>query len=203
VLLGRLDEGRANEHRGLGILADLGMTVNQGGMSIGVGHVELCAGDLEGAERTFREGIELLDSIGEKGYLSTHTALLAQVLYLQGRFGECEEMTRLAEESGASDDIPTQVLWRHVRAKLIAREGRHDQAVALAEEAVALNEGTDSWDIRADALLDLGEVYELSGRRDDARRATRAALDLYERKGVIPVIERVRSRLAALDVGVE
>jgi tetratricopeptide (TPR) repeat protein len=203
ALLGRLDEGRAKEHQGLGILADLGMTVHQGGMSIGVGHVEMCAGDLEGAERTFREGVELLESIGEKGYLSTHAALLAQVLYLQGRFGECEEMTRLAEETGASDDIPTQVLWRHVRAKLIAREGRHDEAVALAEEAVALNEGTDSWDVRADALLDLGEVYELSGRPEDARRATRAALDLYERKGVIPVIERVRSRLAALDVGVE
>jgi len=203
AMLGRLDEGRAKEHQGLGILADLGMTVTMGGMSIGVGNVELYTGDLEAAERTFREGIELLDSIGEKGYLSTHAALLAQVLYLQGRFGECEEMTRLAEETGASDDIPTQVLWRHVRAKLIAREGRHEEAVALAEEAVALNEGTDSWDIRADALLDLGEVFELSGRPDDARRATREALDLYERKGVIPVIERVRLRLAALDVGVE
>jgi class 3 adenylate cyclase/tetratricopeptide (TPR) repeat protein len=200
AMLGRFDEGRAKEHRGLGILADLGMTVSTGGMSINVGNVERYAGDLEAAERTSREGIELLESIGEKGYLSTHAALLGQVLYLQGRFDECEEMTRLAEEAGASDDIPTQVLWRHIRAKLIARVGRHDEAVALAEEAVALNEGTDSWDIRADALLDLGEVYELSGRPDDARRATRAALDLYEEKGIIPVIERVRSRLAALDV---
>jgi class 3 adenylate cyclase/tetratricopeptide (TPR) repeat protein len=203
AMLGRFDEGRAKEHRGLEIMADLGMTVNTGGMSINVGNVERYAGDLEAAERTYREGIALLDSIGEKGYLSTHAALLGQVLYLQGHFDECEEMTRLAEETGASDDIPTQVLWRHIRAKLIARGGRHDEAVALAEEAVALNEGTDSWDIRADALLDLGEVYELSGRPDDARRAIREALDLYERKGVIPVIERVRSRLAALDVGVE
>jgi tetratricopeptide (TPR) repeat protein len=200
AMLGRFDEGRAKEHRGLEIMADLGMTVNTGGMSINVGNVERYAGDLEAAERTYREGIALLDSIGEKGYLSTHAALLGQVLYLQGHFDECEDMTRLAEETGASDDIPTQVLWRHIRAKLIARGGRHDEAVALAEEAVALNEGTDSWDIRADALLDLGEVYELSGRPDDARRATREALDLYERKGIIPVIEQVRSRLAALDI---
>jgi class 3 adenylate cyclase/tetratricopeptide (TPR) repeat protein len=200
AMLGRFDEGRAKEHHGLGILGDLGMTVSIGGMSIYVGNVEQYAGDLDAAERRYREGIELLASIGEKGYLSTHAANLAQVLYLQGRLDECEEMTRLAEEAGASDDIFTQVLWRHIRAKLIAREGRHDEAVALAEEAVALTEGTDSCDLRADALLDLGEVYELSGHPNDARRATREALDLYERKGIIPVIERVRSRLAALDV---
>jgi tetratricopeptide (TPR) repeat protein len=202
AMLGRFDEGRAMERQGLEILADLGMTVDLGGMSIGVGNVEMYAGDLEAAERTYREGIELLDSIGEKGFLSTHAALLAQVLYRQGRLDECDEMTRLAEESGASDDIPTQVIWRHVRAKVIARRGKIEEAVALAEESIALNEGTDSWDIRADALVDLGEVYELAGRRDDAVRATRAALDLYEQKGVIPVIERTRSRLAALEAAV-
>ena len=203
AMLGRFDEARAKERHGLGIMADLGMTVTRGGMSIGVGNVEMYAGDLVAAESTYRGGIELLGSIGEKGYLSTHAAQLARVLYLQDRFDECEEATRLAEESGASDDIPTQVIWRQVRAKLIAREGRFDEAVALAEEAVAFNDGTDSWDIRADALLDLGEVYELSGRPDDARRATRDALDLYEQKGIIPVIERVRSRLTALDGGSE
>jgi class 3 adenylate cyclase/tetratricopeptide (TPR) repeat protein len=202
AMLGRFDEGRAKEHNGLEIFADLGMTLTVGGMSIGVGNVEAWAGDLAAAERKYREGIELLASIGEKGFLSTHAALLAQVLYQQGRFEECEEMTRLAQEVGASDDVPTQVIWRHVQARLVAREGRLDEAVALAEAAVALNEGTDSWDIRADALLALGEVYELAGRVNDGRRATRNALDLYEEKGIVPVIDRVRSRLAALEAGI-
>jgi tetratricopeptide (TPR) repeat protein len=202
AMLGRFDDARAKERHGLGIFADLGMTVTLGGMSIGVGNVELWAGDLDAAERKYREGIELLDSIGEKGFLSTHAAYLAQALYRQGRLDECEEMTRLAEEAGASDDIPTQVIWRHVRAKVLARRGRFEEAATLAEAAVAFNEGTDSWDIRADALVDLGEVYELAGRRDDAVRATRAALDLYEQKGVIPVIERTRLRLAALEAAV-
>jgi class 3 adenylate cyclase/tetratricopeptide (TPR) repeat protein len=199
AMLGRLDEGRAKQRLGLEIFADLGMTVTMGGLMIGVGRVEEYAGDLEAAERMYREGIELLDPLGEKGYLSTHFACLAQVLYLQGRLDESEEMTRRAEEAGASDDIATQVIWRRVRAKVIARRGRYEEAVALAEEAVALNEGTDSWGIRADALFDLGEVYELAGRLDDARRATRDALHLYEQKGVVPVIERVRPRLAYLE----
>ena len=96
AMLGRFDEGRAKQHNGLETLADLGMTVTDGR------HVDRrrqrreWAGDLAAAERKYREGIELLASIGEKGYLSTHAALLAQVLYQQGRFEECEEMTRLA-----------------------------------------------------------------------------------------------------------
>ena len=198
-ILGRFEEARAKERHAREIFSDLGMKLTMGGMSIGAGSVERWAGELEAAERIHRDGIELLDSIGEKGYLSTHAALLAQVLYLQGRLDESEEMTRVAEEAGASDDIPTQVIWRHVRAKVIARRGGYEEALSLAEAAVALNEGTDSWDIRADALLDLGEVYELAGRLDDARRATREALDLYEQKGIIRVIERVRARLADLE----
>jgi class 3 adenylate cyclase/tetratricopeptide (TPR) repeat protein len=199
AMLGRFDEARAKQRHGLEILVDLGMTVTLGGMSIGVGNVEMLADDVAAAERKFREGIELLDSIGEKGYLSTHAAYLAQALYRQDRLDECHEMTRLAERTGASDDIPTQVIWRQVRAKVLARRGQVEEALSLAEEAVALNDGTDSWDIRSDALVDLGEVYELAGRRDDAVRVTRAALDLYERKGVVPVIERTRSRLAGLE----
>ncbi len=201
AMLGRFEEGRAKQRRGLGNFADLGMKVTVGGMSIPVGNAEQWAGDLEAAERIFREGIELLDSIGEKGYLSTHAACLAQVLYLQGRMNESEEMARSAEEAGATDDIATQVIWRLVRAKVIARRGEHQEAVALAEEGVALNEGTDSWDVRAGALLDLGEVLELAGRPDDARRATQEALDLYEQKGIVPLIEQVRGRLVELEAG--
>ncbi|HET9248809.1 MAG TPA: adenylate/guanylate cyclase domain-containing protein, partial [Actinomycetota bacterium] len=156
-MLGRFEEARAKERHGLEILTDLGMKVSTGGMSIGVASVEAWAGDLDAAERIHRDGIELLDSIGEKGYLSTHAALLARVLYAQDRLDESEDMTRVAEEAGASDDIPTQVIWRSVRAKLLARRGLHGEALALAEEAIALNEGTDSWDVRGDALVDLGE----------------------------------------------
>jgi tetratricopeptide (TPR) repeat protein len=199
AMLGRFEEGRAKQRRGLEHFADLGMKVTVGGMSIPVGNAEEWAGDLEAAERTYREALELLDAIGEKGYLSTLAAVLADLLYQRGRMDESEEMARVAEEAGATDDIATQNIWRGVRAKVIARRGEHQEAVALAEEGVALTEGTDSWDMRAGALLDLGEVLELAGRPDDARRATREALHLYEKKGIVPLIERVRGRLAELE----
>jgi tetratricopeptide (TPR) repeat protein len=199
AMLGRFAEARVKHRRGLEHFADLGMKVTMGGMSIPVGNAEEWAGDLEAAERTYREALELLDAIGEKGYLSTLAAVLADLLYHRGRMDESEEMARVAEEAGATDDIATQNIWRGVRAKVIARRGEHQEAVALAEEGVALTEGTDSWDMRAGALLDLGEVLELAGRPDDARRATREALHLYEKKGIVPLIERVRGRLAELE----
>jgi class 3 adenylate cyclase/tetratricopeptide (TPR) repeat protein len=199
AMLGRFAEARVKHRRTLENFADLGMKVTVGGMSIAVGNAEQWAGDLEAAERTYREALELLDAIGEKGFLSTLAAVLADLLYQQGRMDESEEMTRVAEDAGASDDISTQVIWRLVRAKVIARRGEHQEAVALAEEGVALTEGTDSWDIGPGALLNFGEVLELAGRRDDARRVTREALDIYEQKGIVPLIEQVRGRLAELE----
>jgi hypothetical protein len=41
-------------------------------------------------------------------------------------------------------------------------------------------------------------VLEAAGRRDDATAALREALDRYERKGIIPLVRRVRERLAAI-----
>ena len=149
-----------------------------------------------------REGIAVLGSLGEKGYLSTEFGTLAQVLFEQGRFDEAENLARLSQDVGASDDVATQALWRQVRAKLLAREGRLEDAVALAEEAVAITAGTDYWDTPSGALVDLGEVYRLAGRTDDAARALGDALAILERKGAVVIGERVRSKLAAVEADI-
>jgi hypothetical protein len=43
-------------------------------------------------------------------------------------------------------------------------------------------------------------VLEAAGRRDEAVGAWREALDRYERKGIVPLVARVRERLASLEV---
>jgi len=48
----------------------------------------------------------------------------------------------------------------------------------------------------ANALADLGEVYLLSGRSEEAREPLERALALYERKGNIVAAGRARARLA-------
>ena len=68
------------------------------------------------------------------------------------------ELCAAAAAAAADDDIVTQVIWRGVQAKILAREGRCEEAEALAREAVALVEPTDLLSHHGDAMLDLAEV---------------------------------------------
>jgi tetratricopeptide (TPR) repeat protein len=76
--------------------------------------------------------------------------------------------------------------------------GDHTEAERFAREALTYIHKTDSPDMQGDTYCDLAEVLEAAGRRDEAVAAWHEALDLYERKGVVPLARRVRERLAAL-----
>jgi hypothetical protein len=89
------------------------------------------------------------------------------------------------------------MLWRQVRAKLLARAGSHREAERLAREAIALGERTDMLNWQANALADLAEVHTLAGRVDESSADLRRALALYEQKGNRVSAERARTALAA------
>ena len=59
-------------------------------------------------------------------------------------------------------------------------------------------EDSDYLQMRADALMDLGEVLQIAQRPDDAAVSVAAALRLYEQKGSTASAARARSRLDAL-----
>jgi ATP/maltotriose-dependent transcriptional regulator MalT len=135
------------------------------------------------AEIPLRADVEALAPMGAGGLLATTTALLAQAVFAQGRVREADELCEDAAGAAPADDIFTQVIWRGVRAKILAAEGRCDQAEALAREAVALVLPTDYLSLHGDAMLDLAEVLRACGRTDDSDRAVRTGLSLYENKG--------------------
>ena len=196
--LGRFDEARESYRRGQGILMDLGATLWAWGTRFASGWAEYLADDRAAAERELRDGIEALSAIGEHAYLSTQASFLSQVLYEQGRFDEAAEMADLGERSGASDDLATQVPARGVKAKLLARRGDVAGAIEVAEGAIEMLTGSDFADLHGGARVDLAEVYERAGRREDAIAALRSAVDVYERRGLRPLIERTRARLDQL-----
>jgi class 3 adenylate cyclase len=196
AMLGRTDEGRALHRRGHDILLELGLRIKAGAMQDSASRIETLAGDLAAAEHELRQGIDSLASMGELGYLSTQAAMLGEVLYRRGRLDEAEEMTHVSERSAASDDLISQVQLRGVRAKVLARRGESAAAVALAEEARAISNPMDFWDLRSECLRDLAEVYRLVGRPEDAARALERALAIIEKKGVLPLIEVVGVQLA-------
>jgi tetratricopeptide (TPR) repeat protein len=79
-----------------------------------------------------------------------------------------------------------------------ARRGEFDAARQLAREAVPFAEQTDALAALGDALMDLAEVVELAGRREEAAAETEKALSLYQRKGNLVMAERARTRLAEI-----
>jgi tetratricopeptide (TPR) repeat protein len=138
--------------------------------------------------------------MGEKGFLATRLGCLAEAIYAQGRHAEAEEMSRRAEMAspGEEEDVDAQFRWRAVRAKVLAQRGEHRAAEAMVREAVALIARTDWLNQRAGAQLDLAEVLELAGRRDEATAAVEEALRLYEAKENVVAAAKARVRFARL-----
>src|SRR4029079_5008243 len=140
-----------------------------------------------------------LEELAEHGTLSTAAARLAEALYQLARLYEAEKWVSRAAELGASDDALTQLLWRQVKAKVVARRGQSAEAEELAREAVTIGDKTDMLKAQGDAYGDLAEVLSIARRPMDAAAALRQALERYERKGNIVSTQRVQARLAELD----
>jgi tetratricopeptide (TPR) repeat protein len=198
-MLGRFDEARTVLAEARAELADRG-----GGIPLAMAtgltstEVELLAGDPAAAAAFGEEGCRLFDELGERSFLSTAAGNLAQALYALDRLDEADDWAGRAAELGASDDAITQMLWRQVRAKVLARRGEHGEAERLAREAVATAEETDMLDAQGAVYADLAEVVLLAGRSKDAAEALEQAVERYERKGNVVSTERAQARLAEL-----
>ena len=68
----------------------------------------MLAGDLAAAELELRRGVELLERMGERAYLSTLGAMLADVLELVGKDDEAGSFARISEEVSDPDGIDSQ-----------------------------------------------------------------------------------------------
>ena len=155
--------------------------------------------DFATAEALLAGACEILEAAGERSWFSTSVAIYASVLYEMGRLDEAHAATVKSEESGAADDVVTQAYWRAERAKVLARWGRDQEAVALAGEAVRLIDISDGVVEQADVYGALGEVHRVAGRPAQARDALNEALRRYDGKGAALFVELTRTRLARID----
>jgi predicted ATPase len=194
---GRFELARELLATSAGVFDDLGLTLNSA-VSHHEAVVEMLARDFTAAEARLRAGFRALEEMGERALLSTTAAFLAQVILAQGRDAEAERFSRLSEELAASRDVLTQVMWRSVRARLLARGGRVEEAESLIRAAIALADDTDFLNQQGDACSDLAAILEDAGRPDEAREAASRSLQLYEQKGNRVAAGHARSRLAEL-----
>ncbi len=183
AMMGRFEEARAVMTRSTELFDQLGMTLMRASTSQDRAVVYVLSGDLEGAERELREAYQVLERMGERSYLCSTACVLGQVLVALGRMEEAEEMSVVGEEFADDDDLDAQILWRCVRARVMAARGEHEQAETLAREAVEFSLRTDFPQNQGDAYADLAEVLGAAGKDREAAEAGIEAARIYRSKG--------------------
>ncbi len=200
AMRGRFDEARALYRRSRAALDELGWRFDAALTSaVASGPVELIAGDAAAAEAELRRDYDALSAMGERNYISTTAAFLAEALYREARDEEAMAMTRQSEQIAADDDVATQYLWRSVRAKLVARRGELAEGEALAREAVGIIEAAQDPDSQGYAYIDLAEVLRMAGRWEEATRAADEAAARFDLKANTASAARARRLKADIE----
>ncbi len=152
-------------------------------------------GDPAEAEGPLREGVALLEAAGETGWLATVAAVLAEVLWRQGKGEEAERYALLCERLATPDDWTPQWQWRAAKAKVLADRDQLPEAEALARAAVLVIDQSEELKSRGDTWMSLAYVLRKAGRPSEAATVLREALELYERKGDVADASKARAEL--------
>jgi class 3 adenylate cyclase len=196
AMLGRFDEAWPSAREGGDRLREF--TGGADGGDYTLADIATLAGDHEAAVRYLRRWCDFLNERGQHALLSTYAPMLGRALCALARYDEAEPQAQLGRELGDVHDVATQAHWRQVQALVASQRGRHEDAEALAREAVAIIEGTDALNFQAAALSDLAEVLGNARRPADAAVALEGALRRYESKRNRTAAAGIRTRLAAL-----
>src|SRR5215472_15656143 len=196
AMRGNFELARVRYRRSRALLEEFGWLVEAALTSLASAPVEVLADDLEAAERELRKDYQTLEQTGERNYISTTAGMLADVLYLRGRYQDSAELVAVCRELASPDDVASQFLWRSVLAKLLARDRHYEQSDSIIAEAIELIGGSDWVDWQGNGFIDLAEICRLRGRIGDALEAVAQAAVRFAAKGNI-VSARRADELAA------
>ena len=194
AMLGRFEEAQRLLTEAADRVAELSVTRFQIQLAWHRSYVAMLEGELAAAETAAREACDVTLASAEMGNFMWLCCNLAQALTALGRDDDAEQWVERGRETDPSEFRSTQILWRQVQGKVLARRGELEEGERLAREAVAMAEETDMLNAHADALVDFAEVLDLAGQ--DGRAQLEQALALYERKGNLVMAERTRAKLA-------
>jgi tetratricopeptide (TPR) repeat protein len=180
-------------------LADLGHRDGLASLAFSTGPLELREGDAAAAERELRSGVELLLEMGDRARAASLAPLLADALIDQDRLDEAEHFLRIAREAAPENDPNAEAFRRMAEARVLVRQGALDEAVRLAQEAIASAKLTHELLTLPSLLLNQAEVLELAGRNKEAAAVVLGAVEVASRKGSVVEERRAQERLTALE----
>jgi hypothetical protein len=181
LLRGRPDKARSMLADARQVVSDLGLRHGLMETELSAGIIESMVGDQVAAEPHFRTALEGLDALGVGADAGQAAALLARSVLAQGRVDEADQYAAEGEHL-AGHNLKTAIAWRAVRAEIMSAQGRHDEAVVMAREAVTVAAGTDLVLDHAEACLAFGRVLAAAGDEESAAGARRDAEALYAAK---------------------
>src|SRR3954454_14975127 len=115
--------------------------------------------------------------------------MLGEVRLLQGDAKTARLLAEQARDICPPRDIESNSRWRAL-ARVESLAGRHEEAVALAAEAVAWERRGDQVDAIGDRCLDEAILLAAAGRRDDALAAVDLAVENYQLKENLGSVRR-------------
>jgi class 3 adenylate cyclase/tetratricopeptide (TPR) repeat protein len=198
AMAGNWGESERRSTLGHAILDDLGQDVSSAAVRMTEAEAHFFGGRHENAERELRRAYERLKAVGDKGYLSTITAMLALALCARERYDEAERYAEEARELGAADDLVTETFRRGALAEILAHRRDFEQAHTAIKEAHELLAETDMIGDRAVVLFSEAVVLKREGKPDQARAAIEAAIRLWEEKEATSAVAWLEGQLAEL-----
>ena len=198
AMRGRFADARALLAAADAAAAEFGETVWRAGGGMAAWEVETLAGDTPAAEASARRRVSYSSSSARPASGRWRPGNWRPRCTRSGGSTRRSVGRRRRRSSLLATTCSRTCVWRQVRAKLLARGGRHADAERLAREAVGLGEETDMLNWHANTLTDLAEVYVLARRPEEGRAPLEQALALYERKGNVVSAGNGRSALAQL-----
>jgi ATP/maltotriose-dependent transcriptional regulator MalT len=156
------------------------------------GEIEYLAGNHAEGARLIREAYDAMSATGDRSFASTFAAELGLVLLDLQQDEDAWRFATIARETSSSDDVMSQLLGRAVQARVMSRRGEHDNAMTLANEAVAMAQRTDYLDRHGQVLIQQAFILREAGKSEDGLAVARRALALFERKGATIFVEQAQ-----------
>jgi hypothetical protein len=203
AMAGRADEALALVAESSAVLDELNQAIASHLFRGNAAYARELAGDRPGAEREWLAMWSYFSSVGTPRREVEHAYDLASFYCDEGRFDKAEQLDRRYADLPltAQNDADASISRQTVEARLAARAGRAEEAVALAEAAVARwaargHEGRDRPQDTARAWLALAEVQRSAGRNEEAAWSVARAIELYELKGNLAAAAQTRAAIS-------
>ena len=167
-----------------------------------LGRVRYLSGDFPAATDAMEQALKIYRQIGNRTGEANTLNLLGQIRHATGNFPAAAHAQEQALEIYRQIGNRNGEAWAlNHYAATVAATGDRPRALELYQQALAMNRELNKPDDEAISLEGIAEHHLGEGDLTQGADHLREALEIFQRLGMTPDVERVRARLAGVNVG--